>query len=159
MVGRKHTFVPNEYTRFLRRVSVNGFNPRECWAWEGAGKGNGYGHLSFRGSSMGAHRAAYLLFCGEISQGLDVCHSCDNRCCVNPDHLYLGTRQDNMDDCRSKGRACGGARKHLREHQVQEIRRRANGGHSLRKISEQMNIAYSAVRSVVRGETYVGIGQ
>lgn len=57
-----------------------------------------------------AHRAAYLLCVGNIPDGMFVCHSCDNPRCCNPKHLFLGTQQDNVDDCVAKGRHSHGER-------------------------------------------------
>ena len=152
-------FVPNKYTSFLQKVDACGFDPNACWPWLGAGKGNGYGNVNADGRYVTAHQRSYELFCGPVPSGIDVCHSCDNRWCVNPDHLFLGTRLENMADCKSKGRTAGGTRKHLAEWQVQEIRRRLNAGMSPRKISVQMDINYVTITAIQRGDSYVGIGQ
>lgn len=76
-----------------------------CWLWTGAKNRSGYGHLCFGDEkSTFAHRVSYKLFKGPITDNLFVCHSCDNTSCVNPDHLWLGTTQDNKKDQISKGR-------------------------------------------------------
>lgn len=105
-----------------------------CWLWTGfvhPGKGHGYGMLKNKRSGVDknylAHRLAWTLHKGEIPNGLIVCHRCDNRICVNPDHLFLGTDQDNCDDKISKGRArppVGEANRHakLTEDVVRFIR-------------------------------------
>lgn len=154
-----HKPIANPCTRFLSRVDVKDWNHLVCWPWLGAGKGNGYGNIRANGRNITAHRRSYELFVGPVSDGLDVCHSCDNRSCVNPDHLFLGTRTENVDDARQKGRLTGGKRKHLRESTVQEIRRRLAGGMSARRVSADTGVGYSTIKNIEKGQSYVGIGQ
>jgi hypothetical protein len=75
-----------------------------CWIWLGAIKSYGYGSIKYRNKDMRANRVSWLAFKGEIPKGLCVLHHCDNPACVNPDHLFLGTLKDNMQDCIKKGR-------------------------------------------------------
>ena len=81
-----------------------------CWNWIGSQQGNGYGYLHNgtreKRNPLRAHRFSYEIHYGDIPSGLWVLHKCDNRLCVNPKHLFLGDRTDNMRDCAAKGRVC-----------------------------------------------------
>lgn len=95
----------NRLDRFWSKVAVV---PGDgCWEWIAGLKGNnGYGDFSLGvGRNIGAHRFAWAITNGPIGDGLFVCHRCDNRKCVRPDHLFLGTAGDNNRDMFAKGRA------------------------------------------------------
>lgn len=109
--------------RFMEKVSPE---PNSgCWLWTSSLDSSGYGTFWKDRMANKAHRLAYEAFVGPISEGMQVCHKCDVRTCVNPDHLFLGTIQDNMNDRNKKLRHAHGerhARAKLTEDQVREIR-------------------------------------
>ena len=89
--------------RFLAKVEKT----NTCWLWCGAVNYKGYGVIGLGTRKDGnalSHRAAWMIYKGSIPSGMDVLHRCDTPACVNPDHLFLGTQQDNMKDRDTKGR-------------------------------------------------------
>lgn len=76
-----------------------------CWEWTGYLDEKGYGQCWSNGRSDRAHRVAFKDKNGEIPEGTEVCHKCDNRKCVRPDHLFVGTHRDNILDMFSKNRS------------------------------------------------------
>lgn len=143
-----------------------------CWIWNASYGSTGYGQMYLNGKLMGAHRAAYILFNDEIPEmpgfhGGCVCHACDNRACVNPAHLFVGTIADNNIDRATKGRSGGWAkdrsaqrgpnhpRAKLNQDQVDEIRNILNSGlFNQKEVARAYDVSPCTVSSIYRGVTY-----
>ncbi len=100
-------FLPGHHTepaqnRFWENVDKQGEN--SCWNWTAGHRPNGYGRFSISNKSISTHRFSYELFNGQIPPGMAVLHTCDNRLCVNPAHLYLGTAKENNRDTKERNR-------------------------------------------------------
>lgn len=125
----------------------------KCWEWLGA-TARGYGEISIHYHMHKTHRIAYELIKGPITDGLFVCHSCDNKLCCNPDHLWLGTTEDNMRDMVVKGRSarnCGeksGSVK-LSKEQIISVFNFRNEGYSQRCIASIYGVSNQQISRIL----------
>jgi hypothetical protein len=87
--------------RLLKNINID--NKTECWNWVKY-KQEGYGYIGFNKSIHLTHRVSYFIFIGPFDEKLKVCHRCDNPSCINPQHLFIGTQKDNVQDCIIKKR-------------------------------------------------------
>lgn len=149
----------------MRKVTLEWLKSRcdcssGCWVWTGSRtrKYKGYGQTWYGGRKTLVHRVAAELSGMDLSTGLLVLHKCDNPLCCNPDHLFLGTTQDNSDDMIVKGRLVtlrGDERKSpkLREDQVLEIRKiYSEGGVTQRQLAKKYNVDQRLIWGVVNRE-------
>ena len=142
---------PNDV--FHSRVSLA---PTGCWLWTGSHNKTGYGYLHAYGGLVLAHRFSYMLHKGPIPDGLFVCHACDVRDCVNPDHLWLGTQTDNMHDASVKGRLPHGSghRDGMSDDQVALIRSMVADGRYFREAAAAAGCSLSAVSRIINGSRH-----
>lgn len=129
-----------------------------CWLWTGhVHPESGYGSYSFGGRGYRAHRLSLQLHGTETPSGLDVCHRCDNRRCVNPDHLYVGTRKQNMADCTERGRhnkprGEGHWCAKLSADEVRVIRLRRDAGDGVTTLAAVFKVHHSTISRICRRE-------
>lgn len=125
-----------------------------CWIWIGSLGANGYGNMILGGKTLPAHRISYEQYIGLIPKGMCVCHKCDVRSCINPDHLFIGTHKDNMSDAVQKGRIPKGeaqARSKLTEAQVIDI---FNDERPRAEISRDYNISKPTISAIKIGRNW-----
>lgn len=155
-----------ERERFVKKLSIPEC-PDSCWNWTGClwGKSKytvGYGAVKIRRirqTPLKANRVAMCLWNqGDIEDPRDVCHTCDNPLCCNPEHLFWGTRKENMQDCVNKGRSAAGERNgtaKLTEDQVIKIRGLASS-YPATEIIKQLNlkVSPSAISNVIKDKSW-----
>jgi hypothetical protein len=131
--------------------------PEACWPWIGGRSPRGYGWFRIKKKSWRANRYAWVIANGKIPDGLQVCHRCDNPACVNPNHLFLGTGADNMQDKILKGRQICGEDVHLAkltEQQVIDIRRRMTIGCNRQIVANDFGVTAGCIDAVFRRLTW-----
>lgn len=153
--------------RFWKKVNIK--DDSLCWEWIAGRYPFGYGMFWINGSTVGAHRVSWEITYGEIPDGMLICHKCDNPCCVNPSHLFLGTYRDNTKDMITKGRGrdewryedylrgekCSWSK--LTKEEVLEIRRsyiKGKRGHGIRILSKKYGVAMYTIYEVVNNITW-----
>lgn len=135
----------------------------QCWEWTRICNQHGYGQLRVAGRMVYAHRLAYELGVGPIPEGLHVLHQCDNPRCINPAHLSVGTRSQNMKECSNRGRAKipkpvkrgedNGASK-LREVDVRSIRRLLQQGNTQQSIADRFGVTQRTISDIKLGKKW-----
>lgn len=128
-----------------------------CWFWKAAVNKCGYGLFgAARSGSQLAHRWAWELTRGPIPDGMSVCHTCDNRRCVNPQHLFIGTHAENMRDMAEKGRmpsrkGADSPSAKVTEAQVIEIR---NNGEPAHHIARRLGLTLQGIQAIRKRKTW-----
>ena len=160
------------HERFWSRVDTSG----DCWLWNASLNRNGYGYICVNGKVRSSHRLSYEWSYGPTPAGLCVCHACDNPRCVRPDHLFLGTNDDNMADMVAKGRQAKGDRNGSRLHPDRRARGERSAGAKLTeksvreirqmyvcqkfgatRIAKMFGVSKSTVQKVIRGKAWAHV--
>lgn len=136
---------------FLRFASKVEKVESGCHEWRSVIKRDGYGRFYHDGKGQGAHRVAYQIYIGPIPDGIVVMHVCDNRICVNPEHLRLGTLKENVADMDSKKRR--GTKSKVTYAQVEEIKKLYAERHSQKYIGRIYGIDQTTVSKILLGQT------
>lgn len=159
--GRTHASLADRFWRKVVKKSDD-----DCWEWSGTILGNGYGQIRSggkEGKKILAHRLSYELNKCEIPDGLVVMHTCDNRKCVNPNHLGLGTYKDNTQDCWQKGRGsvnviarigAMNGRAVVNEDDVRYIR---SSNDPLKQMAERYGVSVGAIDKIRQRKTWTHI--
>lgn len=145
--GCRMSFRKSTLDRFWENVCKSD----KCWIWKGWILAIGYGGFSIKGKFIYAHRFSYEIHNGKIPDGKLICHTCDNRICVNPSHFFLGSHLDNSKDMVNKGRNKKGenvVNHKLKNEDIINIRCIRKEGISYNKIAQTFGISYSTSRSI-----------
>lgn len=119
----------------------------ECWEWIAAKGRHGYGHFSFAGKTRQSHRVAFAIYFGSVPDLL-VCHKCDNPSCVNPDHLFLGTDKDNLNDSYSKRRRSVKISPEAWNRIIEQIQ----SGRSHREVADEFGVTHQAITYIKKAK-------
>jgi len=139
--------------RFWEKVRIT----PGCWNWTAYKSNLGYGNFRLDSKMKYAHRVSWELAHGDIPDGMCVCHTCDNRACVNPDHLFLGSHADNSSDMVQKGRSANGAdngKAKLTEEDVHLIREYLRYGCAHKYIARLFGVTRPTIGYIKQGKTW-----
>jgi hypothetical protein len=132
-------------------------NENGCWEWQGAKHKQGYGNVRYSGKTWLAHRLSWKIFNGEIPVNAKVCHKCDVMSCCNPNHLFLGTQKDNVDDAIKKQRFKPGKlprQLKLTWDQVQEIKKLNSEGITRKKLQEKFEVSRTCIAKILTAKSW-----
>jgi len=144
--------------RFWNKVNVGDLD--DCWEWQGSKSFDGYGRLSVSGKTIASHRISWVISNGKIPKDLCVLHRCDNPGCVNPNHLFLGTRKDNVYDAMRKNRRANvqgenAGNSKLTEKDVISIREEYRaGGISQNQLARKYNVTQANIWMVIHRKSW-----
>lgn len=148
--------------RIKMRFEEQAIKTEGCWGWKGSFDKDGYPLLNSGANGKGfserrGNRISWLIYKGKIPSGIKVLHNCDNPKCCNPDHLFLGTTQDNAQDMQRKGRATRGEknpRHKLTEEDVKKIKHLLSIGVTGVRIAKDFSISNSRVSEIKKNKAW-----
>ena len=146
-IPRKDTLKQRLYRQFM-------VSDGSCREWTGTKSIHGYGFIKKNYKTMTAHRVSWEIHHGEIPSGMFVCHKCDNKGCVNPDHLFIGTAKDNTQDAISKGRAAIGDRHPMAKLSYGLVADIANSELPVKFLAEIHNVHISTIYKAKCGKSW-----
>ena len=149
---------PQDEKRFWDKIRKT----ETCWIWEAGKNKDGYGYFSLAGKNLRAHRVLWEMINGPIQIGAVLCHECDNRACVNPEHLWVGSDQSNASDMVRKGRSFRPTgllnnNAKITPAKVRKMRALRGSGVLLREIAKTFNVSVSLVSLIVRRLSWTSI--
>ena len=155
-IGIDYKYATNEQKADRMRKTFDKYvirNGEYCWKWKGCITPGGYSAINVYRKKEQAHRVSWMIYKGEIPDGMFVCHRCSNRECTNPEHLFIGTHQDNMKDMLNKGRKFikSGSKYNfakLNEKKIIKIMKMIHSRYSDRQISEQFNVTRPTITNI-----------
>jgi predicted XRE-type DNA-binding protein len=141
--------------RFFNKVNKT----HSCWEWTAGKDRYGYGSIRINNKVLRTHRVSYQLHYGDFDIALFVCHKCDNKKCVNPEHLFLGTHQDNMTDKVNKGKQPNLIGKNnpntkLTEDNVIQIKKLLFVGMKQREIAQKYNVSQNQISQIKNNKAW-----
>jgi len=166
--------------KYKKKIIEKSLKKDGCWIWIGVVSNAGYGKTRYEKKDISAHRLSYIVFIGSIPDGKNVCHKCDEKRCVNPEHLWLGSQSENIKDCVKKGRFTGtkgfkwtdevrkkmknrthadrkGEKHHLKKlinDDIKEIRRLYDSGINQKELSLRYKVHQSCISNIVRYKSW-----
>lgn len=155
-MNKRYSKMEDKLRNYIRKTD-------KCWLWTGDKYSSGYGRLTIKlGLQVRAHRFMYEQRFGKIPEGMFALHKCDVRACVNPEHIFIGTKKDNMQDCVSKGRnryktlkGTESPNSNLNKKDITEIRELYKTGKFFqREIGHKFGVSQVTVSRIILGYSY-----
>ena len=141
--------------RLMSRIEIKD----SCWVWKGWVSPKGYGYIRVGNNCKSTHRVSYEVFIGDIEKGMCVCHTCDNPSCINPEHLWIGSNQDNAIDREKKGRGRNNkgenhGRSKLKESDIPTILKLLEDGIYQREIARRHGVHQATIFRVSKKKSW-----